>query len=85
MVSKTPCSNVVREITEGKGDSHHRRVTCESPHRDMVQSRMAENSTWARRCFFFNRIDRTGGGLNPESELKIDKGSEAVFFLKNCK
>lgn len=50
------------------------------PCHEMVQSRMAGISTWARRCFFFNGIDNTGGGLTPKSELKIDKGSKAVFF-----
>ena len=84
MVFKTPYSKVIRKRTGGRRGSHGRRVTRESPCHDMVQSRMTEKSTWARRWFFFNRIDSTGGGLNPEGELKIDKGSEAVFCLENC-
>lgn len=40
---------------------------------------MVEKSAWTWRCFCFNRQDGTAGSLNPKSELKIDKGSEAVY------
>lgn len=84
MVFKTPCFKVVRKRTGGSSGSHGRKEICESPCHDMVQNRTSELSTWARRHFFFNRIDSTAKSLNPESELKIDMGSEAVFCLENC-
>jgi len=49
MVFKTPNSKFVRERIGARGDGS--RVTQESPCHDMVQSGMAEKSTWVRRCF----------------------------------
>lgn len=71
MVFKTPSSKVVRKRTGGKEGSHGRRVTFESHCHNTVQSRIAEKPTWARRCFFFSRIDSQENPQTPQVTPEI--------------
>lgn len=71
MVFKTPYSKVLRKRTGEKEGSHGRTVTCESHCHNMVQSRIAEKSTCARRCFFFNRIDSQENPQMPQVTPEI--------------